>query len=625
MEEEVMKKNPRQLTSLTEIMACTSEHNTEEEDLTLSLSQLLTDRKPIVLVLEQVNSVASGLANVYTESHALNGTVGTTAGTAARIGQYVCAIDEKMGRVRDAAEHVAQTMELKASLHALQVSIENQDWEAATRHCARAMSVPQEIIFGLFAETVVPNASHHLPPPQMLQDSREQLLAIFIRNFQHASQTRDSAATSRFFKLFPAIGWEKEGLEVYSRFIVELIRVRISTGASAISSTYHTTALAMLLENIAIVVHQHQPIVDKYYGSGKMKPVLTTLLDECDDIIENLLEKWEREKFANLKLPELLEQTTRLLTLQSFHQETIPFDLRDLDKIVSDLAIMVCRWSLFKSFIASSINTTSGATQSNDHPTPFDLSSTKSNRLFERLETAYYVPLELRYLCSIIDKAYHLSESNRLEDPTITTTPDDVFYVLKVILKRLLPMGSLTATQQTLEGLRDVMDHKYLGLLKKKLDDTAGNLNTYRPDRPERESRISLIATLNDLDVSGSHLLQLVKDITDDSSLYQCYEHGQQTVAKQHVSSLGSLKGRLDSILKIGLELLFNQFLRPRLRNLIPEVFKDVSYVLNDEAYSTMEYREIIKKRFIRLWESALDGYKVRIFFSCHAEVSHQF
>ena len=154
----------------------------------------------------------------------------------------------------------------------------------------------------------------------MLQESREQLLTIFIRNFQHASQTRDSAATSRFFKLFPAIGWEKEGLEVYSRFIVELIRVRISTGASgtvlfasrihrsnelcllAISSTYHTTALAMLLENIAIVVHQHQPIVDKYYGSGKMKPVLTTLLDECDDIIENLLEKWEREKFANLKV-----------------------------------------------------------------------------------------------------------------------------------------------------------------------------------------------------------------------------------------------------------------------------------------------------------------------------------
>ena len=56
--------------------------------------------------------------------------------------------------------------------------------------------------------------------------------------------------------------------------------------------------------------------------------------------------------------------------------------------------------------------------------------------------------------------------------------------------------------------------------------------------------------------------------------------------------------------------MLFNQLLRPRLRNLIAEVFKDISYVLDDEAYSTIDNQEYVRKRFIRAWES-VEGYKV--------------
>lgn len=57
--------------------------------------------------------------------------------------------------------------------------------------------------------------------------------------------------------------------------------------------------------------------------------------------------------------------------------------------------------------------------------------------------------------------------------------------------------------------------------------------------------------------------------------------------------------------------MLFNQLLRPRLRNLTAEVFKDISYVLDDEAYSTIDNQEYVRKRFIRAWESVVEGYKV--------------
>lgn len=61
------------------------------------------------------------------------------------------------------------------------------------------------------------------------------------------------------------------------------------------------------------------------------------------------------------------------------------------------------------------------------------------------------------------------------------------------------------------------------------------------------------------------------------------------------------------------MEQLFNQLMRPKLRTLIPDVYKEVSYVLDDDAYSTAEYQDVVRKRFIKTWESLMDGYKVLV------------
>lgn len=78
-----------------------------------------------------------------------------------------------------------------------------------------------------------PTAESPLPPAQALQTAREQLLEIFRQQFQKASTERDAAATSRFFKLFPAIGWEEEGLQAYAAFVVDLVKVRAPASAKS--------------------------------------------------------------------------------------------------------------------------------------------------------------------------------------------------------------------------------------------------------------------------------------------------------------------------------------------------------------------------------------------------------
>jgi hypothetical protein len=58
-------------------------------------------------------------------------------------------------------------------------------------------------------------------------------------------------------------------------------------------------------------------------------------------------------------------------------------------------------------------------------------------------------------------------------------------------------------------------------------------------------------------------------------------------------------------------EQLFNQLMRPKLRNLITDVYKDVSYILDDDSYSAAEYQDVVRKRFVKAWEGLVDGYKV--------------
>lgn len=59
---------------------------------------------------------------------------------------------------------------------------------------------------------------------------------------------------------------------------------------------YYITALTALFESIAMIVDQHQPVVEKYYGPGKMRNVIARLLEECDRVTKSLIEGWEEER-----------------------------------------------------------------------------------------------------------------------------------------------------------------------------------------------------------------------------------------------------------------------------------------------------------------------------------------
>jgi conserved oligomeric Golgi complex subunit 4 len=166
---------------------------------------------------------------------------------------------------------------------------------------------------------IKPSGASPSPPVETLQQVREQLLAVFSREFNAAARAKDEAGISKFFKLFPLIGWEKEGLDAYAGFVVDIVRnrpiptikgLRFSSLDQALSLNiclasspmYYITMLTALFEHVAHIVHKHQPVVEKHYGTGKMLPVILKLLNECASVIKRYIQGWEEERTIQRKV-----------------------------------------------------------------------------------------------------------------------------------------------------------------------------------------------------------------------------------------------------------------------------------------------------------------------------------
>lgn len=62
------------------------------------------------------------------------------------------------------------------------------------------------------------------------------------------------------------------------------------------------------------------------------------------------------------------------------------------------------------------------------------------------------------------------------------------------------------------------------------------------------------------------------------------------------------------------LDQLFAQVTRPRLRSILTESYRDVSYFLDEDSYAEAEYKDLVRRRFIKGWEHVLSAFKVSLF-----------
>ena len=110
------RRDPRTLTTLSDIISCLSVLQSEEAEVSNALTDLLDAREPILASLTRLTSLAPELDGLQAEARMFSEKVLRTATTADLIGSKVRSLDEEMSRVKEAGDRVSQVIELKVFL-----------------------------------------------------------------------------------------------------------------------------------------------------------------------------------------------------------------------------------------------------------------------------------------------------------------------------------------------------------------------------------------------------------------------------------------------------------------------------------------------------------------------------
>lgn len=372
------------VTAIEDCLACLDDH---EAILTAQLDVLLASQRDHAHELGRIDLLRAQIGVQTAATRTISGGLLSSASlTATRISGAVTKLDLEQARVKNTLEVVEQVADLKACILGVTGSMgAPQDWETAAGYLNRASKIPKEIIDGAFAEQVVPTAEVPDPPGVTLAHAAESLRALFLREFEKAAQEGNGSKVTRFFKLFPLIGKPDDGLDVYGHYVCQGVASRARSNLNAGSGGhqrkegfFYANAMTKLFEHVAQIIEHHGGLVERHYGVGRMVRVIERLQLEADMQGGIIIDTWSDERNIDRKLTNIRSYAFTFL-VQSFLPSqpvrsstpraisparrgtpTEPqtsddgsVDMKEVDGLLSEIALMLGRWSLYSSFIAT--------------------------------------------------------------------------------------------------------------------------------------------------------------------------------------------------------------------------------------------------------------------------------
>jgi hypothetical protein len=242
------------------------------------------------------------------------------------------------------------------------------------------------------------------------------------------------------------------------------------------------------------------------------------------------------------------------------------------------------------------------------------------------------------FLRRSIERAFQLDESpsNSLSlllthpitatPPFITSAVDDVMYVVNQLLTRALATSQADIVVATCGTMTRVLGSDFIGMLQRKMRDESYPKPAVQGALPPEDKVLAFCVLINNLDVAIEYTARIVHTHTDASTstssqkartLADLFPMGRDAHAvRSALDGLDSgFSGKAKELLGDGVVVLFAQVLKPRLRVLMTEVFRDreVEYAAaytegakpapEEGEYDEHEQRQSLKTRLQTGWE----------------------
>ncbi|KAK4234971.1 COG4 transport protein-domain-containing protein [Achaetomium macrosporum] len=636
----------RHATTPSEIRAALAALHARESTLTSNLSALISTHADLSRSLSRLDNLRAGLgAQVIAARSISNNILSSAADTAARLSGRVRALDLEKQRVEDTLAVVDQVAELKACVAGVVGSMgAPQDWEAAAGYIARAARVPDEIVRGGFAAAVVPTVEVPDPPWVTLEQARESLCSLFLREFRKAAAEGDAAKVTRFFKLFPLIGRGDVGLDVYGQYVCQGVageaRASLKEGVAGgggqgrKDSVFFANALTRLFDHIARIVDAHGGLVERHYGTGKMVKVIERLQMEADVQGGIILDSWSDDRAVDRRLTDVRSYPFSFL-VQSFLPQNRGFggtprvnspalggqtndarnsedegvNMKEVDALLVEIAVMLEKWSVYSRFLAAKCQDPESPDDSQLTMPDVLIKSNLSRKVSGKLIGPYNV-LTTFFFRRSVEKAFQLDESppglslsmSRSIDsnpPFIISAVDVVMYIVNTVIQRSISTSQRGVVDSVIATISSILGADFVGMIQRKMRHESYPRATVQGNLPPEDRIISFIVLINSLDMANEYLARIVSNFLQSPE-----QHPNGTGVPSHTRPLqdafpfkneaaevatrlsnlnASFSAKTSELLNEGIKVLFSNVIKPRLRPVLTDTFRDADYALTEE------------------------------------------
>ncbi|KAB8346067.1 hypothetical protein FH972_023119 [Carpinus fangiana] len=648
--------------------------NTRHTDITSQLDSVLASQNGFSRQVARVDLSRARLTKLSHSARALSqGNLASASQTASRISAAVERLDLEQSRVKATLAVVEQVAELKACVLGVVGSMgAPQDWETAAEYLSRASKIPPEVVNSGFAEQVVPTAEVPDPPAATLDHAARSLCQLFLREFEKAVEEGDGARITRFFKMFPLIGRSKEGLAAYGKYVCTGVasraRQNMHGAGRATDGYFYATALTRLFEHIAQVVDGHSNLVERHYGRGTMVKVMERLHAEADVQGGIILDTWSDERTIDRKLTEVKSYAFTFL-VQSFlnvpnrsgtprsaspapgrkvaEQKEEGIEMKEVDSILNDITAMLGHWSLYQRFVSSRAaeaehDNTDNAEEPPLQMPPFLAESNLPKKVTKHLIEPFGT-FTTFFLRRSVEKAFQLDESpsgltlhpNKpisANPPFITSAVDDVMYMVSQVIQRSLATSQGNLMTGILATVGRVLGSDFIGMIQRKMRDESYPKAAIQGAMPPEHKIIEFLVLINNLDIATEYIRRIVHQQLDVQpsangndaaggarTLVELFPMGREShaVRQSLVNLENGFAGKATELVNDGLAVAFSQVMKPRLRPLLNEIFREADYTTSDtsnghrngngngydeEDEDEMTRADIVKTRFERGW-----------------------
>ncbi|CEP63644.1 Golgi transport complex subunit COG4 LALA0_S08e07338g [Lachancea lanzarotensis] len=201
------------------------------------------------------------------------------------ISARIKSVDRERKLVVQTLQFVHHIQTLKRNILTVHEAIERSDSKLAATGIDTILNLPPNVIDSRFAAKVVPSAEIPENPAILVKQWTDVLAKKFQEKFEKAAEIQDIKELTSVFELFPLIRKSELGLDLYSRYVCDIISTqsrKIMTGATPTNTPFYSKALLHLFKIVSTIINEHSKIIAECYGKEHMVHIMTKVQREAD-------------------------------------------------------------------------------------------------------------------------------------------------------------------------------------------------------------------------------------------------------------------------------------------------------------------------------------------------------